>query len=511
MNSDASLWTKAANALSLLDNPITEGVPSPQPGPQTAFLQSDADIVIYGGAAGGGKTFGLFLHSVMERDNPNYRFVYFRRQQTDINKAGGPWDKSMDFFPQFSAFPNKTSYKWRFPSGAEGQFASLQYDADVLNWQTAEIARLYFDELTHFTSYQFWYMLSRNRSTSGVKCQVRAGTNPDAGSWVKKLIAPWVDENWPERDKAESGEIRWIARDEEGEMVWVDADWRYKANESGYEAPPKSITFIASKLSDNKALTDIDPTYESNLLMQDSVTAARLLGGDWSVRELGFFDDFCEQPPWVIDPAFTPKSPPPSWYRFIGGLDWGYRDPFAFVLASIGETGHKDIMQSLRRNRLTNSEQASLILTMLDDWGIKPDQCLIYCDGTMWYSKTINGIEFPPDIQDFITAGLICIPCPVGEDSNRDRYTAIQKEFHNRTMSIYRGFNRDLVDSINGAKSHKNDTEKLNHDICSHLIVALGNAIAPYQSAAEKPKEDNRPLWELNAQGTGQGWLNGTV
>jgi predicted phage terminase large subunit-like protein len=257
---------------------------NPQAGPQMAFLSSEADIVIYGGAAGGGKTFGLLIEDFRHCDNPGFGSVTFRRNSTQITKEGGLWDESMNLYPLMQAHPREHRLEWRFPSGARASFSHLEYEKDVLNWQGTAICLLKFDELTHFSRYQFFYMMTRNRSTCGVKPYIRATTNPDPDSWVKDFILWWLDENgeYPREDRA--GVLRWfiVINDQ---IIWRDSKDEI-FQEYGYkpEIQPKSATFIPSKLQDNKVLMEKDPGYHANLLAQDRVTRARLLDGNWKVR-----------------------------------------------------------------------------------------------------------------------------------------------------------------------------------------------------------------------------------
>ncbi|HYU72928.1 MAG TPA: terminase family protein, partial [Ktedonobacteraceae bacterium] len=183
-----------------------EIVIGPQPGPQEIFLSSSADIVIYGGAAGGGKSYGLLLEALRHIDNPEYGAVVFRRTYPEIMNEGGLWGESVSMYPLLGGKSSEDPPHWTFPSGATIRFAHMQYGKDMYSWQGSQIPLIGFDELTLFTKAQFFYMLSRNRSTCGVKPYMRATCNPDADSWVKIFLAPWVHEDWPEEDRAESGE-----------------------------------------------------------------------------------------------------------------------------------------------------------------------------------------------------------------------------------------------------------------------------------------------------------------
>ena len=192
----------------------------PQKGPQEDFLSNKADIVIYGGAAGGGKTFGLLLEPLRHIDNKDFGVVIFRRVSTQINAEGGLWDTALQMYMPLGISYKTQPYQITFPSGAKIAFSHLQYEKDVYSYQGSQIPLICFDELTHFTETQFWYMLSRNRSMCGVKPYIRATCNPDADSWVKVLISWWLDdEGFPIRER--SGVVRYFFR-KDGEIIWGD-------------------------------------------------------------------------------------------------------------------------------------------------------------------------------------------------------------------------------------------------------------------------------------------------
>lgn len=256
----------------------------PQSGPQTLFLGTTADIAIYGGAAGGGKSFGLLLDPLRHFKNEKFGGTVFRRTAVQVRIEGGLWDESMNVYSLFNAKPRESSLEWRFPSGMSISFSNLEYEKDVLNYQGAQIPWIGFDELTHFTEAQFFYMLSRNRSTSGVKPRIRGTCNPDPDSWVKKFIRWWLDEKGEYAIQERSGKIRWFIRRND-EIVWADS--KAEIHEQfgiGPEIQPKSVTFIAAKLEDNKILMEKDPAYLGNLLALNRVDRMRLKDGNWNVR-----------------------------------------------------------------------------------------------------------------------------------------------------------------------------------------------------------------------------------
>lgn len=255
----------------------------PQQGFQEKFLSSSADIVIAGGAAGCGKTFSIILDPLRYQSNSAFGAVIFRRTSPQIRNEGGLWDTSSELYPLLGAVPRETFLEWNFPSGSRIKFAHLQYESDKLDWQGSQIAYIGWDELTHFTESQFFYLLSRNRSTCGVKPCVRATCNPDADSWVAKLIEWWIDNDGnaiPERD----GIVRWFTRDA-GKIVWGDSKEYLQRQYSNL--PPesfKSITYIQGDLSENKILNEKDPSYRANLMALPFVERARLLDKNWKIK-----------------------------------------------------------------------------------------------------------------------------------------------------------------------------------------------------------------------------------
>lgn len=258
----------------------------PQPGPQEMFLSSPADIAIYGGAAGGGKSYALLLEALRHTNNKNFGAVIFRKNANQIMSEGGLWDTASEIYPYAGGKPSRNPRPtWKFPSGAKISFAHLEYEKDKLGWQGSQIPLIGFDELTHFTEGQFFYMLSRNRSACGIKPYVRATTNPDADSWVASFIEWWIDQDTGYPITERSGVIRYMAR-LNNVIYWDDTPQKLVERLDGEISDDgcKSVTFIPSKLSDNRILMDKDPGYISNLKALPEVEKERLLNGNWKIK-----------------------------------------------------------------------------------------------------------------------------------------------------------------------------------------------------------------------------------
>lgn len=253
------------------------------------FLASAADIAIFGGAAGGGKSYALLMEPLRHVWRRDFGAVVFRRTSVQIRNEGGLWDESAKLYPGFAARPQQNDLWWRFPAGASVSFAHLEHEKNKYDWQGAQIPLLCFDELVHFSETQFWYMVSRNRSTSGVRPYIRATCNPDADSWVATFIAWWIDQDTGYAIPERAGVLRWFVRVGE-KLIWADQPQdlaEYVNPVDGEPIPPKSVTFIPSKLSDNRALMKADPGYLANLLALPLVERERLLNGNWKIRWQG--------------------------------------------------------------------------------------------------------------------------------------------------------------------------------------------------------------------------------
>lgn len=253
----------------------------PQPGPQYDFLTSSADIIIFGGAAGGGKSFSLLMEPLRHINKKDFGAVIFRRTSTQVRSEGGLWDTSEKLYPGVGGIPKESNLSWDFPPHNNTiRFAHLEYEKNKYDWQGSQIPLICFDELTHFSQSMFFYLLSRNRSTCGIKPYVRATTNPSADSWVAEFISWWIGEDgYPIEER--SGVLRWFIRVND-EIKWADS--AEELTEQYPDTIPKSVTFIPAKLEDNKILEEANPEYRANLQAQSLVEQERLLRGNWKIR-----------------------------------------------------------------------------------------------------------------------------------------------------------------------------------------------------------------------------------
>lgn len=230
-------------------------------------------------------TYAMLLEGLRHRNVKNFGGVIFRKNYNQITSEGGLWDASHKIYDQVEGAEAKKTpnLHWEFPGGGRLGFAYLEREEDLQKWMGSEICFLGFDELTHFSRHQFTYMLSRNRSTCGIKPYVRATCNPDADSWVASFIEWWINPDTGYPIKERSGQIRWMIMLNDV-FYWGDSPQELADKYNVNVEDCKSVTFIASRLEDNKALMQADPGYMANLKAMTELDRERLLEGNWKIK-----------------------------------------------------------------------------------------------------------------------------------------------------------------------------------------------------------------------------------
>lgn len=336
----------------------------PQPGFQENALSTSADIAIMGGAAGAGKTFVLLMEFLRHVKNSKFGGIIFRKNTPQITNEGGLWDTSETLYPLVGATPRESSLEWKFRSGCNLQFKHLEYEKDKLTYQGAQIPFIGFDELTHFTETQFFYLLSRNRTMCGVKPYMRATCNPEPDSWVANLISWWIGEDgFPIKER--DSKIRWFMK-EGGNYIWGDT--KEEVIEKGWYALQtligdsgmapehfvKSLTFVAGSIYDNKELLKADPGYLGSLAAMGEQEQSQLLRGNWKavVTEddiyeygsfLGMFEDVfqVEKEGRYITADIAMKGSD----KFIVGVWYGYELVDMLIM---GKSDGKEVIDGIK-------------------------------------------------------------------------------------------------------------------------------------------------------------------
>lgn len=259
---------------------------TPQIGQQTEFLKSTADITIYGGAAGGGKSFALLLHA-LALANVGSDMVIFRETHHQLIQQGGLWDNASELYLPLGARSKKgDELTFDMPwSGGSVTFNYMGHEDDKYKFQGAQIPCIGWDELTHFSKTQFNYMMSRNRDPKGLVIpHIRATCNPDPDSWVAEFLSWWIGEDgFPLKERAN------ITR----YFVTIEGDYQWGSTKKelierfGPDMEPKSAQFIPASIYDNKILMQNDPSYVASLKALDEVEKQQLLLGNWKAKRVG--------------------------------------------------------------------------------------------------------------------------------------------------------------------------------------------------------------------------------
>lgn len=336
-------------------------------------MATPAQICIYGGAAGGGKSYGLLLSPLRYKNVKGFGCTIFRRNFNQIFSQGGLWDESSKIYAGIKgAHPQLSLGRWRFTDEqgrtiSSVKFAHIEREDELNKWQGSQICEIGFDELTHFSEKVFFYMLSRNRSTCGVTPFVRATCNPDADSWVAKFIEWWIDQDTGYPIPERSGKIRWFIRRDEI-LHWANTKqelWeKFNLVTDEERAEPRSVTFIMSKLQDNQELLKVNPQYLANLKALSQIERERLLHGNWKIKAAAglFFKrtqvgDILQSVPldvieWVRcwDLAATEKTTDSGDPAFTAGVLMGKRKNGRYVVADVinKQMSASDVRQTIK-------------------------------------------------------------------------------------------------------------------------------------------------------------------
>lgn len=258
---------------------------------QQEFLNAPEIEVLFGGAAGGGKSDALLMAHCPYLDTPGYAGIIIRRTFSALTQPDALIPRARQWW-NGRAHYNNESHEWTFPSGAVVKFGYLATDDDVYQYQSAAFQQISFDELTQFSEFQYTYMFSRLRrlADSDVPLKMRSATNPDGvgQDWVKQRF--------------------------------IDV--------SPADAINQSRAYIPSRLEDNPSLDQ--EAYDASLQYLDPLTKARLRNGDWEVSSGAAFPDF-KPVQWHVIPT---QIVPDHWLR-RGAHDWGFASPGHHVWGAI--------------------------------------------------------------------------------------------------------------------------------------------------------------------------------
>lgn len=356
-------------------------------GGQEKLLLSPADITIYGGNRGGGKTHALLMEALRDCHRPNFRALIMRNEKGDLSDM---IETSYSIYSQFGYYnKSKDDMTWNFDAGGFLQFDYFagNYEDFAKRFQGKQFCFIGIDEITHIDFEKFKYIITDNRNAYGFRNRFIGTCNPDPRSWVARFIDWWIGEDgYPieERD----GVIRYcfMDGDDVASIIWgdtreevyqqakgtIDRYWtkEYERYGTPQELFIKSVCFIRGRLSENVALMQTDPAYLASLANQSEAQRARDLEGNWRYYEVGremvklhhlesFFNAPCN---------YNNSAPYASCdIAFSGG------DNLVLCLWTCNRTHLQDIYVL----RGSSKQAINAVKAKLDEWGV-PEQNFTY-------------------------------------------------------------------------------------------------------------------------------------
>jgi len=436
-----------------LDNVIFR----PNEGPQTDFLASPERDVLYGGAAGGGKSYALLADLIRYAHLPDHRALLIRRTLDELTEL---IDKSKQLYPK--AFPGavfkESKSMWVFPSGATAWFSYLDRDKDVTRYQGQAFNWIGIDEITHYPTPFVWeYLRSRLRTTNPeIKPYMRCTANPGGvgGWWVKKM---YIDPSPPYESFAacdiDSGEVyKWPPSHE-------------KAGQALFQRK-----FIPARLTDNPYLMQ-DGQYEAMLRSLPEVERKRLLDGDWEVAEGAAFPEF-SRGLHVMQPFEIPIG----WQRFRSA-DYGYASPSCVLWGTVDFDGNIYIYRELYGEGYTGERLARLILEMERT---DPPMAMSILDTSCW-NKTGLG---PSIAETMIRNGVRWLPADRDRISGKvevHRRLAISEKTAEPKLKIFATCT-NLIRTLASIPTSKTNPEDVDTKADDHAYDALRYMIMTRQS-----------------------------
>lgn len=336
------MTTAPAPAGAIVDYPPPRSGRPPGPSDRQAAAHAvEADELLYGGAAGGGKTDYVIAEVLaVLLEFPGSNGVIFRRTFPQLSELGGIEGRLLDRIPTWLGTYNRSEHVWTFRNGSRLRLAHCQSDADVTKYQGAEWAVVAFDQLEQFTEYQYRYLLHRLRvsgrladlmAAAGYRPKAIASANPGGvgHAWVKaRFIDPFP----------------------RGGVLFRPAP-------SADDPSPGTRVFVPALAQDNP---ELDEGYIERLMRLPEDDRRAMLEGDWNVYSGQRFRSFRTRT-HVVDPERLPIPVGAGVPRGIG-IDYGLDAPFAALWGAKLADGLVVIYRELYAAGLTPKEQAAAIL-----------------------------------------------------------------------------------------------------------------------------------------------------
>ena len=297
---------------------------------QQAFIDSQAFETLFGGAAGGGKSYGQLVDGLLYAlKYPKSKQIIFRSTFADLEKS--LIRTSMNLYPLSIANYNDSKHTWKFKNGSIIDFGYIQYEKDVYQYQSAEYDVIRFDELTHFTEFMYTYLISRCRGANPYPKGIKSSTNPGGigHNWVKERFIDIGAPNVVHTCKLETGETT-------------------------------TRIFVPSLVQDNKFMLEYDPDYIKRLDALPEKERKALKYGNWDIFDGQFFTEF-DRNIHVIEPFVIPKD----WYVYFV-MDYGL-DKLAGYWIAVDYNNNAYVFREVYEGNLLVSQARDKIKEMTNE------------------------------------------------------------------------------------------------------------------------------------------------
>jgi len=418
---------------------------------QKQFLEAEEDEVLYGGAAGGGKTDALVVFSIIRRMAiPNSRGLYLRRTYPELEMSVK--GRFQELLEGTGAVWNERTYSWRFPNGSIQYLSYLDNDDAVYRYQSAEFEDIVFDELTTLSEFQFSFMQARCRTTKpGVKPLIRAATNPlgIGYMWVKSYFV----------DPAPPGDPFTVT-------VELPDGRTFK----------RTRRFIPATVRDNPYLPE---TYMASLASLPERERRALLDGDWDIMTGGFFSEF-DPKVHVIEPFEIPED----WTKFIA-YDHGFAKPFSVGWYAVDHDGkvyrYREWYGAKRPDVGLRMDVPEIAEGILARTPANEKISYYVADPSIW-AKTGLG---PSIAEVFLECGIPFVP---GDNQRIQGWTQVHHRLLSRTLFVFKTCEQFLrvIPYLTPDERNPEDLDTRQED---HIADELRYACMSRPIVPERPKK----------------------
>jgi len=374
----------------------------PNTGPQTQFLAAGEREVLYGGSAGGGKSYAMLADPLRYMGHPSFSGLLLRHTTEELREL--VW-KSQEIYPKIwkGIKWSERKMQWVAPSGARLWMSYLDRDDDVLRYQGLAFSWIGFDELTQWATPFAWnYMRSRLRTASSdLPIYMRATTNPGGPGhgWVKKMFI----------DPAPYGKTFDATNIETGEVL------KYPAGHSKAGQALFKRKFIPARLSDNPYLSR-EGDYEAMLLSLPEQQRRQLLEGDWDIKEGAAFTEF-NRDIHVVEPFHIPNN----WVKFRS-CDYGYGSYSGVLWFAVSPSEQLIVYRELYVSKVLATDLADMINELEAEDGNMKYGVL---DSSLWHKRGDTG---PSLAEQMIMRGCRFRP----SDRSKGSRVSGKNEIHRR-------------------------------------------------------------------------------